>query len=151
MLVRVAEREARHKGVPTPRVSVPSSAPALVGDESLLERAFENLVRNALEAAGPTGEVSLAAAKNEGTLVVTVCDDGPGLVGGEEPRTLRSTKGGLGIGLSLARKIVTLHDGSLSLLKRAPRGVDAVVALPIMGPRCELEQQAPSQHGCYDQ
>jgi signal transduction histidine kinase len=150
MLVRVAEREARHKGVPTPRVSVPFSLPTLVGDESLLERAFENLVRNALEAAGSSGEVSLAAANNEGTLVVTVCDDGPGLVGGEEPRKLRSTKGGLGIGLSLARKIVTLHDGSLSLLSRVPRGVDAVVALPLMGPRCESDQHAPSQQGCYD-
>jgi signal transduction histidine kinase len=135
-LARVVEREARPRDRSIPTVTLPAALPGLVGDESLLERAFENLVRNALDAAGAGGKVAVTVVLDGATVVITVCDDGPGLPAGGQARLMTSTKpGGLGIGLSLARKIVTLHDGSLTLLNREPRGVEAVVALPVAGPR----------------
>jgi signal transduction histidine kinase len=109
----------------------------MAGDEALLERAFENLVRNAREAAGPGGHVWVEVARDAADAVVTITDDGPGL--SAEARTkLRpffTTKaGGLGLGLPLALKIVRLHDGEVVFSDRSPRGLRVSVRLPGKGP-----------------
>ncbi len=98
------------------------------GDPVLLEWAIESLVKNAIDAlAGRGGRVTVSAQQlPEGRVRVRVKDNGPGV-----PRELRnrifdagfSTKEkGWGIGLSLARRIVTDgHDGRL-LLQSGTRG-----------------------------
>jgi signal transduction histidine kinase len=138
MLRRVAARESRsHAGAEVSLERLPESL-ALVGDEELLERAFENLVRNAREAAGERGAVAVSVASEPGRVVVSVADDGPGLPP-ERRSDLRpffSTKpGGLGLGLPIAYKIVHLHEGALGLEERAPRGLEVRVSLPVAGPR----------------
>jgi signal transduction histidine kinase len=98
------------------------------GDPVLLEWAIESLAKNAIDAlAGRGGRVTLSASQlPEGRVRVRVKDNGPGV-----PRELRkrifepgfSTKEkGWGIGLSLARRIVTEgHDGRL-VLQSGTRG-----------------------------
>jgi signal transduction histidine kinase len=113
--------------------------PRLVrADEELLERAFENLVRNAVEAAGAGGgRVEIWARSEEGSVEISVEDDGPGLAPDHpgEIRPFYSTRpGGLGLGLPLARKILLLHGGSLLLERRTPGGARALVTLPVAGP-----------------
>jgi signal transduction histidine kinase len=138
LLTRVVARELRgHEGV----------APALVGldaalvmraDEELLERAFENLVRNAAEAAAAGGRhVEIEAWRDGDEVDVRIEDDGPGLNADHpgEVRPFYTTKpGGLGLGLPLARKIVLLHEGTLTLEPRDPRGARVLVTLPAAGP-----------------
>lgn len=132
MLSRVAAREAR--GRPGAEVEVAAgSAGLLSGDEGLLERAFENLVRNAREAAGPQGHVWISARRREGAVEVVVEDDGPGPPAAlrEGLRPFLTTKaGGLGLGLPLALKIVKLHQGELDLAARQPSGLTATVRIP---------------------
>src|SRR5204862_5437690 len=55
MLERVIARESRAR--PGPKTAIHGTAGTIVADEDVLERAFENLVRNAREAAGPHGHV----------------------------------------------------------------------------------------------
>jgi len=136
MLSRVAARESR--AAPAREVSLPrGEVGKLTGDEALLERAFENLVRNALEAAGERGHVWIEVARDAAAAVVTVSDDGPGLtpVAREKLRPFFTTKpGGLGLGLPLALKIVRLHDGDVVFANRSPRGLRVEVRLPLRGP-----------------
>ena len=103
-------------------------------DEDLLERAFENLVRNARDAAGPSGHVWIEVERGRDAVLVTVADDGPGM-SAEVRSSLRpffTTKsGGLGLGLPLAYKIVRLHGGDLMLADRPPRGLAVRVRLPL--------------------
>jgi signal transduction histidine kinase len=114
-------------------LTLPEDALPLVGDEELLERMFENLVRNARQAAGERGHVLLAAAREGESVLVQVEDDGPGLPpevqGGIRP-FFTTRPGGLGLGLPLANKIVRLHRGELLLKPRSPRGLTAQVILP---------------------
>jgi signal transduction histidine kinase len=136
MLSRVVARESR--GGAGGQVTLGrGDAGSLEGDEALLERAFENLVRNAREAAGPAGHVWVDVAREPASAMVTVTDDGPGLTS-EAPNMLRpffTTKaGGLGLGLPLAFKIVRLHDGELAFSNRSPRGLRVAVRLPVKGP-----------------
>lgn len=104
----------------------------LRGDEDLVERALENLLRNAREAAGPGGRVSLSLAREGGEARVSVADDGPGLAPDVRAslRPFFTTKpGGLGLGLPLVAKIAGLHGGRLELLDRSPRGLVAALIL----------------------
>jgi signal transduction histidine kinase len=136
MLSRVAARESR--GGPGGEVTLPrGDLGTLSGDEALLERAFENLVRNAREAAGTGGHVWIDVARDAAAAVVTVSDDGPGLTPAarQKLRPFFTTKaGGLGLGLPLALKIVRLHEGEVVFASRSPRGLRVEVRLPLGGP-----------------
>lgn len=138
LLSKVAARELRgHEGVAHDLSSL--AEPLRVrGDQHLLERAFENLVRNAAEAAEEGGRhVEISAGISGSQALVRIADDGPGLPPGHtgQARPFFTTKpGGLGLGLSIARKVVLLHGGLLRLENREPRGVTAVVTMPVAGP-----------------
>ncbi len=109
--------------------SVARSGPAIIdGDPVLLEWAIESLVKNAIDAlAGRGGRVTVSAqALPEGRVRIRVKDNGPGV-----PRDLRkrifepgfSTKEkGWGIGLSLARRIITESHGGTLILQPTNRG-----------------------------
>ena len=131
---RVLAREQRgHDGVEARLVGF--DAPLVVpADEELLERALENLVRNAIEAAsGGGGHVELRAVREAGGVRLDVEDDGPGFADDHpgEVRPFYTTRpGGLGLGLPLARKIVLLHGGDLSLERRTAGGARVTVRLP---------------------
>jgi signal transduction histidine kinase len=134
MLQRVAARESRSRS--GAEVTIRGEGGTIVADEELLERAFENLVRNAREAAGPEGHVEVSFARTNGQVEVAIADDGPGLgvSARESLRPFFTTKaGGLGLGLPLALKIVRLHGGDLTLGDRVPRGLLVTVRLPDRG------------------
>ena len=99
----------------------------------MLERAFENLVRNALEAAGEHGHVWIDGHHDQRGHLVRVLDDGPGMspeaLAGHRP--FYTTKaGGLGLGLPLAMKVVGLHGGELRLVPGPRSGLVVTVSLP---------------------
>jgi signal transduction histidine kinase len=107
------------------------------GDPQLLERAVRNLLHNAAQAVGGAGagplEVGLER-RPEG-LALTVDDRGPGLP--EEIRErlfqpfVTARPGGVGLGLALTRRIVTLHGGVLRLDDRPGGGTRATIVFPV--------------------
>ncbi len=102
-------------------VRAPSSGPIVLGDPVLLEWALEAMVKNAIDALqGRGGTIVLQALIVGDDALLRVTDDGPGV-----PRDLRravfepgitTKRGGWGIGLALARRVVEDgHDGALTL------------------------------------
>ena len=151
LLRRVSARESRRPGPP---VDVDAGAAGVItADEALLERAFENLVRNGREAAGQGGQVWVTATRQGASAVITVADDGPGLASGTKAamRPFFTTKaGGLGLGLAITLKIVRLHEGELVFGDRSPRGAAVSIRLPAAGPsRASIvtEGSAQQSHG----
>jgi signal transduction histidine kinase len=138
LLSRVLARELRGRTGVVPLVRGLEATLDVRGDEDLLERGFENLVRNAADAAEEGGgHVEVTAERADDHVVVRIEDDGPGLPPGhpEDARPFFTTKaGGLGLGLPIARKVLLLHGGHLSVGNREPRGVTARVSLPVEGP-----------------
>jgi signal transduction histidine kinase len=138
LLERVVAREQRgREGVATRLRGL--DAPLVVrADEELLERAFENVVRNAVEAsARGGGHVDVTVLAAGGLVDIFVEDDGPGLAPDHpgEIRPFYTTRpGGLGLGLPLARKIVLLHGGTLQLEGREAGGVRVTLSLPAGDP-----------------
>ena len=96
-----------------------------MADEGGLRAAILNLTMNALEAAGPGGEVSLGASAENGEVVIEVSDTGPGPPP-EVAETLleafvTSKPEGVGLGLALAHQVAVEHGGRLSWTRDGER------------------------------
>ena len=107
------------------------------GHRELLHRAFENVLRNAVKytAAGTCVEVTTNRLP-DGRLKISVCDRGPGVLPSEleaifEPFRRGAATGvdGFGLGLTIARRAVAAHGGSVSAHNREGGGlcIDIVV------------------------
>jgi len=108
----------------------------IVGDLTLLRRAFENLLRNAIEAVAVRGSEAVIRIHTttwpHRTIVIE--DNGVGLNPDDVPRLFlpfQSTKAnGFGLGLALARKIIIVHGGSLSLTGHPGEGATVTADFP---------------------
>jgi len=123
----------------TELVLADTTPPLLIcGDRAKLQRVFENLVKNAIEAvSGSPGAVILSCTLPDSESVrVCVEDNGPGIEEGFDAfRLFETTKAeGTGLGLAVARQIVLAHDGTIEHHRRVPRGTEFCVTLPLSGP-----------------
>jgi two-component system, NtrC family, sensor histidine kinase HydH len=112
--------------------------PVLQGDPVQLRQVFVNLLENAVQAVGDGGgEVRLQARREGREVVVAVEDSGPGLDPAIRARIfepLMTTKArGLGLGLSLVRRILERHGGSIAYSPREGglKGARFVLRLPL--------------------
>ncbi|MGB5812197.1 MAG: GAF domain-containing sensor histidine kinase [Polyangiales bacterium] len=105
-------------------------------DEEKMQRVFHNLARNAAEAIGERGGVCRLEVDraDDGNLVLTFSDDGPGV--SEEIRgrlfesfTTHGKQGGTGLGLAIVRSIVDDHQGSVSV-DSEPGRTSFMIVLP---------------------
>lgn len=118
-------------------------APADLGpvyvDKDLIRIALSNLLSNAVKYNRDGGEVRLIIAETEDALQIRVADTGIGISEEDEAkifgRFFRSSDdrvqaiGGHGLGLSLARQIVELHSGSLTLNRDRDEGTEFIIVL----------------------
>jgi PAS domain S-box-containing protein len=114
----------------------------LRGDVTRLEQVLSNLLTNALKFTPTGGHVTLEAHARGGEAVIRVADTGVGIPAAVLPRvfdlfvqadtSLDRAKSGLGIGLALVHKLVTLHGGSVTASSAGPgQGSEFVVRLPV--------------------
>lgn len=111
------------------------AAVQILGDRSLLVRALDNLVRNALDSVREKGSGSVRVSVEDGDPAsVRVEDDGVGIDTADVPRLMlpfQSQKpSGYGLGLPLARKIVLLHGGTIRLTGQPGSCAIATIELP---------------------
>ncbi|MER3543150.1 MAG: hypothetical protein C4311_00755 [Chloroflexota bacterium] len=121
-------------GIQVVRNYAPDLPPCL-GDRPKLEQVFTNLIANAIQAMSNGGTLSITLKRaSETTLQVEVADTGPGIPEAVQKRifdpffTTRRT--GTGLGLTIARRIVGQHNGSLSLRSWEGVGTIFTVTLP---------------------
>jgi signal transduction histidine kinase len=118
------------------RLEAPGMGPMVLGDAVLLEWVLEALVKNAIDALqGRAGTIILRVGAEHGMGEIRVVDDGPG-VAREIRRTLfdpgiTTKRGGWGIGLALARRVVEdAHRGRLDLAP-TDKGACFVIQIPL--------------------
>jgi two-component system, sensor histidine kinase len=123
------------------------------GDRTRLAQVFSNLLNNAAKYTEPQGRIRLAMRQEGDQAVVSVSDTGIGLspeaiasifdMFVQVDRSLERPQAGLGVGLTLARRLVELHGGSLEARSAgAGRGSEFIVRLPTSTVRLE-ESAAP--------
>lgn len=104
-------------------------------DPALLERAFLNIVRNALEVSKSEDAVWVSVACPDRRLVFSVQDNGPGVPTEGLSQIFEpfySTKAkGTGLGLAIAKDVVKAHGGTISVTNRKSGGACFTVSLPV--------------------
>ncbi|MCB9834121.1 MAG: PAS domain-containing protein [Planctomycetes bacterium] len=138
LIEEVVEELAKFGPRDAARPRITGNLPALTipGDPVKLKIVLTNLVRNAIEAAGPEGrvEVALERAADRKRALVRIEDDGGGLPEEVRSRLFRpftTTKAsGTGLGLAIANKFAALHGGEITF-KDIPGGTAFTVALPV--------------------
>jgi signal transduction histidine kinase len=93
-------------------------------DREKIKQVLINLIRNAIEAMPQGGTLTVSTRMEEGGLFIQVSDTGVGIQPGQDVFDFFVTtkKGGTGLGLPIAKRIVEAHGGSLSYESRPGRG-----------------------------
>jgi two-component system, chemotaxis family, CheB/CheR fusion protein len=131
--------DAKHH---TLALDLPQQAVRLDADAVRLAQVFSNLLINAAKYTDPGGRIALRASQLGNELVVAISDNGMGISEEMKPRlfTLFSqapaamgrSEGGLGVGLSLVRGLVSLHGGSVAARSDGPgKGSEFIVRIPV--------------------
>jgi signal transduction histidine kinase/ActR/RegA family two-component response regulator len=127
------------------------STPAFVeGDKTRLVQVLSNLLNNAAKYTPHNGKIVLSLEAREGQAHLTVSDNGCGIAPHLMPhifelfaqadRTIDRAQGGLGLGLSLVKKIITLHGGQVKAESEGPgKGSVFTVQLPLLTKPSEVK------------
>ena len=144
-------RQQRH------RITVVSSRKPLVvnGDPDRLVQCVGNILTNAAKYTPPNGEIRVESGEEQGEAWVSISDNGVGLapdllpqvfdlfVQGE--RTLDRAQGGLGVGLTIVRRLVEMHGGSIAASSAGVnRGATFEIRLPAMQDVQAAQAPAPA-------
>ncbi|MFQ5869931.1 MAG: sensor histidine kinase, partial [Candidatus Zixiibacteriota bacterium] len=122
-------------------VDISAASGAVTVPESSLRQVLFNLIQNAVEASPPGGIIKVGAARAEGVLTISISDQGSGIPEEIRPRifepffTAKSdlTTGGLGLGLSVSKRIVEAMAGSLDFETEVGQGSTFRITLPLEG------------------
>lgn len=134
-------------------LTLPTSPVYLDADLTRLAQVFSNLLNNAAKYTEPGGRISLTGELSYGEVVMRVRDNGLGIPADALPRifemfsqvdrNMERAQGGLGIGLTLVRRLVEMHGGTVEAHSEGPgRGSDFVVRLPVLN----TAQPTPTTH-----
>ena len=134
-------------------VSLPDKPVFLYADATRLSQVFQNLLHNAAKYTPNGGRIQVRAAADDGRVAIHVIDNGIGFrpdaaefifemfVQAEESKEL--AQGGLGIGLTLVRQLVIMHNGTVAARSAGKgRGSEFVVTLPVAPAESDTESKA---------
>jgi PAS domain S-box-containing protein len=131
--------EARHELT----VEVPQDALFVDADQTRLAQVFANLINNAAKYTDKGGHIWLTVRQHGAQASISVRDNGIGIPAQLLPRVFEmftqghrsseKTQGGLGIGLSIAKRLVEMHGGAIEARSDGPgTGSEFVVHLPLL-------------------
>jgi PAS domain S-box-containing protein len=124
-------------------ISLPEEPVHVMGDPDRLTQVLANVLNNASRYTPPNGSISVSLDQEDGEVTIRVRDNGRGI----EARNLQrifnlfdqgdivtpGAAGGLGIGLSLAKRVVEMHGGTIEAHSAGPnQGSEFVIRLPVL-------------------
>jgi CheY-like chemotaxis protein len=124
-------------------IDLPAEPIYLNADRTRLAQLFGNLLNNSCKYTRPNGEIALSAERMDDEVVVTVKDDGAGIPPDkldtifdmfmQVDSTAERSQGGLGIGLTLVKRLAEMHGGSVEAKSDGEgQGSAFIVRLPVL-------------------
>ncbi|MEO7742176.1 MAG: ATP-binding protein [Usitatibacter sp.] len=139
-------------------IDLPRAATVVDGDRTRLAQLFSNLLNNAAKYTEPGGRIQLTLRQDGRDAVVCVRDNGIGMAAEslatifdmfvQVDRTLERSQAGLGVGLTLVRRLVELHGGTVEAASAGQgEGSEFIVRLPLSHARLEEAPAGKSNGG----
>jgi PAS domain S-box-containing protein len=138
-------------------VEFPSQPIYLHGDAMRLVQVISNILQNAAKYTAPGGDIDLSVGTEGGYACIRIRDNGMGIpkellvhvfdIFRQDQRGLERAEGGLGLGLTLVKKLVELHGGNVTAYSDGEnQGAEFVVRLPLLAgviEKAEIEEPSP--------
>lgn len=117
------------------RKNLSDDLPVVQADASLLRQAFINLIKNSEEACGTNGDMTLHTEYITPHVVITFCDNGPGMPSEVLKHVFEpffTTKAsGTGMGMAICQRIINAHQGRIEAENISPNGMRFSIFLPV--------------------
>jgi len=123
--------------------------PSIFGDRARIEQVLLNILSNALKYTPDGGTIDIYSGRDGKMVWIRIIDTGIGIPAADMPHVFdrfyrvdkaRSREsGGTGIGLSIAKEIITRHGGDIRMESALHEGTSVTIYLPIAGPEHEEE------------
>lgn len=137
-------------------VELPADPLRVAGDRLRLAQVLTNLLNNAAKFTEPGGRIDLKVVRAHDQVAIRVQDSGIGIAPALLPRVFDlfvqadhswdRSKGGLGVGLTLAQRIVTLHGGTIAVTSAGTgQGCEVCIHLPLLGEPPPAAAAAPAR------
>lgn len=109
--------------------------PLIEIDKEQFRRVFINILDNSITAMNGKGVIDITSRINANRLIVTIADNGPGIIDADKEKLFlpyfSGRKDGTGLGLAIVNKIVSDHGGQISVRDNKPRGAIFSIEIPI--------------------
>jgi signal transduction histidine kinase len=134
---KLFELQARERGVQL-ETAAAGEGMLVMGDATKISWALSNLIANALRYTPSGGRVKVETATNDGAVLLSVTDTGPGIPAEQRERIFErfvqgsdgGERGAAGLGLAIVRDIVQAHGGRIHLESQVGRGSRFTLELP---------------------
>jgi two-component system sensor histidine kinase KdpD len=122
-------------------IAIPAGVPKVPGDPELVELTLRQLLGNAAKYGNPRAPIHISGAVEDGKVVVSVQDQGPGIAEADLPhifdrfyraRHTKSHVSGAGLGLFIAREVVRAHGGEIWVESKLGSGSVFRFSLPLV-------------------
>ncbi len=132
-ILSLTAHAAQEKGIVL-RKEVPESVPSFECDPEQMKQVILNLAINAIQAMTAPGEVVFSARQRDGSVVLCVRDQGPGVADEDMERIFNpfftTKEAGTGLGLSVVYQIVSRHGGIVKAGRTSQGGMEFSVIIP---------------------
>jgi PAS domain S-box-containing protein len=139
------------------QITLPDQPLTVDADQARLAQVVSNLLNNSAKYTERGGHISLIVERRGSDVLVSVKDNGIGIAADQLPgifgmysqaqRALERAQGGLGIGLTLVKRLVEMHGGRIEARSEGPgKGSEYIVRLPLI-----VEASGPSAHAGRDE
>lgn len=119
-------------------INIPKGLPPLMFDFPLMEIVFTNLLLNAAEYSPPDSLIEIRAEVEGDRMCISISDQGPGIPAEDVPKIFdkfyrgqKTHRFGAGLGLSIAKAIIEIHEGTIIATNRPNGGTTFTITLPI--------------------
>jgi PAS domain S-box-containing protein len=141
------------------QITLPGHPVQLRADAARLSQVFANLLNNSAKFTPVGGKIAIEVRRDGRDVIVSVRDNGIGISADalayvfdmfrQADQSLEKTQGGLGIGLTLVRRLVELHGGSVNAQSEGDgKGSEFTVRLPLANPALQkAKRTAPNEKG----
>ena len=109
--------------------------PCIQGDEEALRKVFMNIIGNSIDACSEGGEIVLTARTDNFQVEINIRDTGIGIAQEDLKRIFdpyfSKKRDGTGLGMSIAKRIIESHEGSISITSEQGKGTTVTIVLPL--------------------
>lgn len=112
--------------------------PVLEGDRKQMQQVLWNILLNGIQAIESSGTVSISSGRGESMVRIEICDTGKGIPADQVEKVFKpfyTTKHkGTGLGMTISRRIIEQHHGSIAVTSEAGKGTTVRILLPLHQP-----------------